>query len=98
MIAESSGIAHPAEPERWRVDIYLYEDRGCNIARTPSCTVMYLAPVDVRGEARRRPADPDLPTVGDEVAAARALRQLADRLLEMASQRPLGRRGPVRSR
>jgi hypothetical protein len=26
-----------------------------------------------------------LPTVGDEVAAARALRQLADRLLEMAS-------------
>jgi hypothetical protein len=26
-----------------------------------------------------------MPAVGDEVAAARALRQLADRLLEMAS-------------
>ena len=43
------------------------------------------APLDVRGEARRSPADPDLPAVGDEVAAARALRHLADRLLEMAS-------------
>ena len=42
-------------------------------------------PLDVRGEARRSPADPDLPKVGDEVAVARALRRLADRLLEMAS-------------
>ncbi|HET8915664.1 MAG TPA: dsRBD fold-containing protein [Propionibacteriaceae bacterium] len=68
----------------WRVDIYLYEDQ----AATSANAVLHSdvpAPVDVRGEARRSPADPDMPTVGDEVAAARALRQLADRLLEMAS-------------
>ena len=52
-------------------------------------------PLDVRGEARRSPADPDMPAVGDEVAAARALRQLADRLLEMASS-DLRCRGPSR--
>jgi hypothetical protein len=70
--------------KRWRVDIYLYEDQDSTAANA----VLHSdvpAPLDVRGEARRSPADPDLPAVGDEVAAARALRQLADRLLEMAS-------------
>jgi hypothetical protein len=70
--------------KRWRVDIYLYEDQGSTSANA----VLHSdvpGPLDVRGEARRSPADPDMPTVGDEVAAARALRQLADRLLEMAS-------------
>jgi hypothetical protein len=70
--------------KRWRVDIYLYEDQ----ASTSANAVLHSdvpGPLDVRGEARRSPADPDMPTVGDEVAAARALRQLADRLLEMAS-------------
>ena len=57
-------------------------------ARTSANAVLHSdvpAPLDVRGEARRSPADPDMPVVGDEVAAARALRHLADRLLEMAS-------------
>ena len=70
--------------KRWSVDIYLYEDQDSTAANA----VLHSdvpAPLDVRGEARRSPADPDMPTVGDEVAAARALRQLADRLLEMAS-------------
>ena len=70
--------------KRWRVDIYLYEDQGSTSANA----VLHSdvpGPLDVRGEARRSPADPDMPMVGDEVAAARALRQLADRLLEMAS-------------
>ena len=70
--------------KRWRVDIYLYEDQGSTSANA----VLHSdvpGPLDVRGEARRSPADPDMPSVGDEVAAARALRQLADRLLEMAS-------------
>jgi hypothetical protein len=79
------GSASPPQPtKRWTVDIYLYEDQ----ASTSANAVLHSdvpAPLDVRGEARRSPADPDLPTVGDEVAAARALRHLADRLLEMAS-------------
>jgi hypothetical protein len=71
--------------KRWSVEIYLYEDQDSTSANA----VLHSdvpQPLDVRGEARRRPADPDLPEVGDEVAASRALRQLADRLLEMASQ------------
>jgi hypothetical protein len=41
--------------------------------------------LDSRGETRRDPSDVDVPEVGDEVAAARALRRLADRLLGVAS-------------
>jgi len=38
------------------------------------------------GTARRDPADPDLPAVGDRVAAGRALLQLARQLSEAASE------------
>ena len=68
----------------WSVDIYLYEDENATAANAVLRSDVPVS-VDVRGEARRRPADPDLPKVGDEVAVARALRRLADRLLEMAS-------------
>jgi len=81
---QSSASSRSEPTKRWRVDIYLYEDQDSTAANA----VLHSdvpAPLDVRGEARRSPADPDMPTVGDEVAAARALRQLADRLLEMAS-------------
>jgi len=37
-----------------------------------------------RGTARRNPADPVVPEIGDEVAVARALHQLADTLLSTA--------------
>jgi len=81
---QSSASSRSEPTKRWRVDIYLYEDQDSTAANA----VLHSdvpAPLDVRGEARRSPADPDMPAVGDEVAAARALRQLADRLLEMAS-------------
>jgi hypothetical protein len=40
-----------------------------------------------RGRARRNPSDPDRPRLGDELATARALSDLAHRLLdEVASQ------------
>jgi hypothetical protein len=37
------------------------------------------------GTARRHPRDPDVPQVGDELAAARALSELAHRLLDTAA-------------
>jgi hypothetical protein len=37
------------------------------------------------GRARRHPGEPDVPEIGDEIAAARALRELADRLLDASS-------------
>jgi hypothetical protein len=36
------------------------------------------------GTARRNPRDPSVPVIGDELAAARALSELAHRLLEAA--------------
>jgi hypothetical protein len=48
-----------------------------------------LAEGDVRvggwGRAKRNPADPDLPRVGEELAVARALNDLAHQLLERAA-------------
>jgi hypothetical protein len=76
--------SRPAPTKKWSVDIYLYEDENSTAANAVLRSDVPGA-LDVRGEARRSPADPDMPRVGDEVAAARALRQLADRLLEMAS-------------
>ena len=70
--------------KKWSVDIYLYEDENATAANAVLRSDV-PGPLDVRGEARRRPADPDMPKVGDEVAVSRALRRLADRLLEMAS-------------
>lgn len=37
------------------------------------------------GRARRNPTDPDLPKIGEELAAARALSDLAHKLLEQAA-------------
>ena len=36
------------------------------------------------GHARRNPEDAEVPVIGDEVAVARALRRLADRLIDTA--------------
>lgn len=36
------------------------------------------------GRARRNPSDPDVPRIGEEVAAARALRHLAEQLFSEA--------------
>jgi hypothetical protein len=37
------------------------------------------------GRARRNPRDPDIPKIGEELAAARALAELSHRLLERAA-------------
>jgi len=37
------------------------------------------------GRARRSPGDPDVPEIGEELASARALRDVADRLLKATS-------------
>lgn len=73
----------PRHTKEWHVDIYLYEDAD---ATTASAVLRsdIAEPLKSRGEARRRPSDPDVPEIGDEVAVARALRRLADRLLGTA--------------
>ena len=53
--------------------------------RTQSFTQIVSAKLESRGETHRNPSDVDVPEIGDEVAAARALRRLADRLLGVAA-------------
>lgn len=73
-----------AHTKEWHVDIYLYESGD---ATSATAVLHSEVPTSLQshGEARRRPEDHDVPEIGDEVAVARALRRLADRLLASAS-------------
>ena len=89
-VVHRDDATHPAqaEPNRhvktWRVRVDLFESGDDTTAHAVliSETPEHL---DAKGRARRDPRDPAVPEIGDDVAAARALRRLADRLLESAS-------------
>jgi hypothetical protein len=76
--------AGPPQARSWRVDIELFE---AGDETTAHAVLVAEAPrrLDARGEAHRNPADAPVPVIGDEIAVARALRGLADRLLQTAS-------------
>jgi hypothetical protein len=82
--------AEPAEPvtvphvRSWRVNIDLFE-AGDETAAHAVLVTEAPRHLDARGAAHRNPAHVAVPEIGDEVAVARALRQLSDRLLETAS-------------
>ncbi|GAB3161027.1 hypothetical protein GCM10027059_10220 [Myceligenerans halotolerans] len=67
----------------WQVEITLSESSG---STTAEATVRGLPEVRAVGHARKAPEDPEVPQIGDEIAAARALRRLADRMLAVAEQ------------
>ncbi|HEY8060903.1 MAG TPA: DUF1876 domain-containing protein [Acidimicrobiales bacterium] len=69
----------------WTVEVVFSEDDD----KTRADARLTGAPDEVRGwgRARRNPTDPDLPTIGEEVAAARALSDLAHHLLDQAAHR-----------
>jgi hypothetical protein len=68
----------------WTVQIDIGEHEGTTRAtahlRTGDSTSLTGT-----GTARLNPADPDVPEIGDELAAARALSQLAHALLDAAA-------------
>jgi len=70
--------------KNWHVDLYLSESEESTTAHavlhTPS-----RKEIDSRGDAHLKPGDKNVPEIGDEVAVARALRGLADRLFAAAS-------------
>jgi Domain of unknown function (DUF1876) len=73
------------KPHSWTVEIIFSEDEDKTRAdATLSGAVDCL---EGWGRARRNPADPKLPAVGEEIAAARALSDLAHHLLEQAAHR-----------
>ncbi|MBX6389701.1 MAG: DUF1876 domain-containing protein [Frankia sp.] len=73
----------------WTVDVRLTEDDGRTRAEAmlrPDAMTQLDVPMRAEGVARRHPHDADVPMIGDEVAAARALSELAHRLLDTAAR------------
>jgi Rv2632c-like len=71
--------------QNWHVEITFTEDE----ARTRADAVLELASRRYHGfgQAKRAPQDPNVPVVGQDLAAARALADLSHKLLEAAAER-----------
>ena len=70
----------------WRLEIQLFEEDDVTKARTVLDTGEGAPILEGTGRARRRPGDQPMPQVGDELAAARALLDVAHELLEAAAR------------
>ncbi|GLV84567.1 hypothetical protein Slala03_42560 [Streptomyces lavendulae subsp. lavendulae] len=81
--------------EQWQVGVYLDEESGTTTARAVldnGTTIM-----TGRGKARCNPQDVEIPAIGDELAASRAMRDLAGQLMR-AADRDLAAMGAVPER
>jgi hypothetical protein len=75
--------------KHWTLDIYLSEEIGEGTAVTHAeARLRTQDATDLRGhgDAHRHPDDADVPEIGDELATARALSDLAQQLLRAAAQ------------
>ena len=75
-----------AATKRWTVDIFIdeHDDRTTHAeARLHTSDNTHL---NAHGTARRNPGDAVVPEIGDELAAARALSELAHLLLHAAAE------------
>jgi len=68
----------------WHVELFLDEDGERTVARAVLHTGQHTH-LEGRGVTVRSPHDIDVAEIGDEVAAARALHELADELLRTAA-------------
>ncbi|GHC56973.1 hypothetical protein GCM10010349_24610 [Streptomyces flavofungini] len=85
------------EAKQWTVQIYISEEGDETRARAV-LTVGDTSSVSGRGVARRNPIDRPVPEIGDELAASRALEDLAIRLHDVASDDIVQLTGPVEPR
>jgi hypothetical protein len=69
----------------WHVEIYIGEREGQTHAEA-RLRPDGEATLTATGTARLNPSDRDVPEIGDELATARALSELAHRLLHAAAQ------------
>lgn len=70
--------------KRWTVEVIMSE-RGDHTHAEARLHTGEDTHLRGQGRARRNPADPQVPEIGDELAAARALSDLAHALLEAAA-------------
>lgn len=71
--------------QTWSVEIFIGEHDGKTRAEARLSTEPSAATLTGWGIARLNPADPEVPEIGSELAAARALADLAHQLLETAA-------------
>ncbi|MFJ7073065.1 DUF1876 domain-containing protein [Streptomyces sp. NPDC098781] len=86
------------DDKQWTVRIHITEDGDDTRAEavlTTQDTAEDMIAVTGRGEAHRNPVDRPVPEIGDELAAGRALEDLAVRLHDMASDDIVQLAGPV---
>jgi len=75
----------PPHVREWQVRVSIFEsgeDTNANVVLLTEAPTHLTA----RGQSHRGTGDTFVPEIGDEVAVARALRHLADQLLETAAQ------------
>jgi hypothetical protein len=80
----------------WKVRLYLFEDEGTTKARAVVDTG--ATALTGHGVAHRNPADRDVPEIGDELAAGRAMYDLAQQLVGAAERDIEGMGAPTTRR
>ena len=80
--------------KQWNVQIFITEEGDDTHARAV-LTTRGTSTVTGRGAARRNPIDRPIPEIGDELAASRALEDLAIRLHDVASDDIVQLTGPA---
>lgn len=88
LVEHASGVdTRPPEAlgrvKTWRVEVSVFESGDGTTAH--AVLAADVPGIEARGSAHRNPHDRDVPVIGDEVAVARALRRISDRLLSVAS-------------
>jgi hypothetical protein len=68
----------------WTVQVTL-DERGDETDAAAILDIQNKTELRGHGTSHRNPSDPSVPTIGDELAAARALSDLAHRLLDTAA-------------
>jgi hypothetical protein len=74
-------MAHTAD---WKAQLHLFGDEGTTRARVVLDTG--ITSLTGHGVAHRNPADTDVPEIGDELAAGRALQDLGRQLVGAAER------------
>ncbi|MFD3733700.1 DUF1876 domain-containing protein [Streptomyces sp. NPDC058632] len=79
----------------WKVRLHLFEDEGTTKARAVVDTGSTV--LTGHGAAHRNPADREVPEIGDELAAGRAMEDLGRQLVDAAGRdiEGMGASGPA---
>ncbi|WP_149359277.1 DUF1876 domain-containing protein [Lolliginicoccus suaedae] len=72
------------QDKRWWIDIKI-DERGSQTRAEARLHANGELRLSATGMARRNPDDPDVPKIGDELAVARALQDIAHRLVEISA-------------